>query len=326
VLRYDPPVWMAMAFFACKIPKTIAEVTPLAVLLATLFTLAAMLKSHELIAMRASGVSQYAISVPFLASAFVVSVLSIGFNETIVPWAMRQRVEIKRVHFHKQSLFEWRTAWRVGLWSSWKSGRRLVYAAVVDGGTGKLKNVAVVEFKGLKPVARLDAVSVNPVKGAWEMEDVQVYRWRSDGLQLHRHRLAVYPVQASFEDFMRDQKPVDAQSLTDLSRSIDRLKKTGRKYAREQVFYYLKWAYPFASCIVALLGLGVSFSFQTNPREGQAAAVVVAIVAAVGYISLAQLGRVLGIGGVLPPLVAMWMANIVFLIVGLVLLWRAWKF
>ncbi len=327
VLRHDPPAWAAAAFMACKVPKTITEATPLAVLLATLFTLATMLKSHELIAMRAGGMSQYAIATPFLASALVISLLSVAFTATVVPWANHKRGQIKRVHFYKQPLLETRrVAKRVALWTSWVLGSRLVYVEEANARDNLLREVTIIEFKGLNLIARVDAASARPVKGAWELKGAQVYRWRRDGLRLYLHRLAVYPVQAVMDDFLRGDKPVEAQTMSDLTRSIERLKKTGREYRREQVFYYLKWVIPFASVIVALLGVGISFNFQTNPREGQAAAFGVAIVVALAYIGLVQLGKTLGVGGVLPPLIAVWMANVIFLVVGLVLLWRAWRF
>lgn len=326
VFRYDPPLWAAAAFFACKVPKTIVEVMPLAVLLGTLFTLAAMLRSHELIAIRASGVSQYAIAAPFLGVALVVSIFSIVFGETVMPWASEKRVDIKKTHILKLKPVVWRTAWHMAVWTTWESGPRLAYVRHASEGSDLLEEVCILDFKDHKPVARVDAKSVRPVRGAWEMADAQVYRWRRDGLRLNRHKLAVYPVDASMGDFMREEKPVEAQTMADLARSIERLRKTGQHHGKEQVFYYLKWAYPFANLIVALLGLGISFSLQSSPREGQAAAIIVAIVAAFGYIGLAQLGQTLGVGGVLPPLVAMWMANVVFLLAGIVLLWRAWRY
>lgn len=326
VFRYDPPPWVAAAFMACKIPKTITEATPLAVLLATLFTLAAKLKSHELIAMRAGGMSQYAMAAPFLGTALLVSLLSVAFNETVVPWANHQRTEIKRVHLLKQPVQPWRAASRVALWTSWDKGDRLVYVEHADSETGLLSDVTIMDFRGLKLVARIDAASAKPVKGAWELRDAQVYRWRHDGLRMYLHRLAAYPVEAVLDDFLHEAKPVDTQTMSDLKQSIERLKKTGREYSKEQVFLYFKGALPFASFIVALLGVGISFNFQTNPREGQAVAMVTAIIAAVCYIGLTDLGQTLGVGGVLPPLIAMWMANVIFLIVGLFLLWRAWRF
>ena len=53
---------------------------------------------------------------------------------------------------------------------------------------------------------------------------------------------------------------------------------------------------------------------------------VLTILSAIAYIFLVQFGQVLGMGGVLPPVISMWMANTVFFAAGVALLWRAWRY
>jgi len=323
VIRNGPPVWAIMAYFAYKVPYNVTASAPLAVLIGTLFTLTRMLRSHELIAMRAGGMSQYAIAAPFLVVSIMVSMLVLAFDETVLPWANGMRSEIKKVHIRKLPLHEWMTVKRAAIWTS---AGRLVFAREANGEEGVLKRVTIVEFAGRKPVGRIDALSARPVKGAWSLEQAQVYRWRGPTrVSLNRAARGVYPATETMEDFLQEDRPLDAMTMSDLKIAIERLRKAGKYHGAEQVFYYFKWAFPFASFIVALLGLGISFAFQKNPREGMAASVFVAVVSAVGYLGLVKMGETLGVGGVLPPLLAVWIANIVFLAAGLVLLWRAWR-
>jgi lipopolysaccharide export system permease protein len=134
-----------------------------------------------------------------------------------------------------------------------------------------------------------------------------------------------WPVAAGLEEFVREDKPVETQSMAELREAIRSLRLAGKDFNEELVFYYFKWAFPCASFIVALLGLGIAFAFQTSPREGPAKAFGVASFAAAGYIGLIQFGQALGVGGVLPAPLAAWLANIVFLTAGLVLLRRGWR-
>jgi len=322
VLRYEPPIWAMMVYFGLKVPYHMVASVPLAVLIATLFTLARMLKSHELVAMRSGGMSQYAIASPFLAASLVLSFLTIAFDETVLPWANNMRNEIKQVYIRKQPLKENRVVLRAALWTA---KGQLIYAQEANGEEGVLKNVSIFEFAGLKPVIRADAASAVPVRESWGLSGAQIYRWKGGEVRLARASKSVYPVSEEMKDFLQEVKPVEALSLSDLKQSIERLKKAGKEYGSEQVFYYFKWAYPFASFIVALLGVGISFTFQSNPREGVTASFGVALFATLFYIGLVQLGEALGVGGVMPPLIAVWMANVVFLAAGLVLLWKAWR-
>lgn len=322
ILRHEPPVWAMMVYFSLKVPYHMTASVPLAVLIATLLTLAKMLKSHELIAMRSGGMSQYAIASPILAVSLVLSLLTIGFDETVLPWANNARNEIRQVYIRRQPIRENRVVMRAALWTS---KGQLIYAQEANGEEGVLRNVSIFEFAGRKPVARADAASAVPVRDSWALSGAQIYRWKGGEVRLARASKSVYPVSEEMKDFLEEERPVEALSLTDLKAAIERLKKAGKEYGSEQVFYYFKWAYPFASFIVALLGVGISFAFQSNPREGVAASFGVALFATLAYIGLVQLGEALGVGGVMPPLAAVWMANVVFLAAGLVLLWKAWR-
>jgi len=323
VIRNHPPAWAIAGYFLTGLPLTLAQALPMAVLVATLFTLAGMLRSHELVAMRAAGMSQWALALPFLAPTLVLSLLTIVFGETVLPWATAQHLMIKKVYIRKQPLHELTSLNRAAVWSA--DGKRLVYAAQASGPDGVLHGVTILEFSGLTVATRVDAELARPIPGAWELEHAQVYRWHGTVPELDRHRLAVYPLTESMKDFLQEPRPVETLSMGELRESIRMLQRAGRESGEEQVFYYLKWAFPFANFIVALLALGISFTFQTNPRAAPAAAFGVAIGAAVCYIAFEQFGEVLGVGGLLPPLLAMWMANAVFLAVGIVLLTRAWR-
>jgi len=323
VLKYQPSTWAAAVYFLFKVPLLASMCMPLAVLLGVLFTLAGMLKSNELVAMRAGGISQYAIAAPFLGIAFIISLLTIVWGEIVVPYSNAQRVAIKRTYILKQIVPSWKLARKVGVWTS---RGQLVYAETANAGDGLLRDVIILDFNGIIPMVRVDASVARPVRGAWELENTQVYRWKDGQPSLKRKKKAVYPISEGMEDIIFEGKPVETQTMTDLKRSIEQLKRTGQDYGAEQVFYHLKWAYPFASFIVALLAVGISFTMQTNPREGPARAFGVAIVTAGVYIILQQLGQTFGIGGVVGPVVATWTPNAVFLIAGLILLWKGWKY
>ncbi len=330
VVRDGPPAWTVLAYFACRIPHNMTMAAPLSVLLGTLFTLARMLRSHELVAMRAGGVGQFAIAAPFLIPALLVSVGVLVFDETVLPWANLTRMRIRRTYIRPQNAREWQTALRA---AAWTERGQLVYAEEANGETGVLRGVTIVEFAGRTPVARVDAASARPAlrgtsgraRDGWRLEQAQAYRWTGNRVQLDLADRMSWPVAAGLEDFVREDKPVETQSMAELQEAIRSLRLAGKDYNEELVYYYFKWAFPCASFVVALLGLGIAFAFQASPREGPAKAFGVARFAAAGYIGLIQFGQALGVGGVLPAPVAAWIANVVFLGVGLAFLRRGWR-
>jgi len=320
--RQNPPAWAVASYFVLRVPYLLAQAMPLAVLIGTLFTLTAMLRSHELIAMRAGGVDQWALALPILVPALVVSLGMIVFDETVVPWANSRSSMIKRVYIRKQPRAEFFIAKRAAVWTA---DGKLVYALWANGEEGLMHRVTIAELYGRKLLGRVDAETARPDRGAWTLTNALVCRWRKDDMDARFVRHAVYPLRETMGSFLQTERELKEQSMAELRETMRKLRQAGRDYSSERVFYHLKWAFPFASVIVALLALGISFTFQTNPREGVAASVTVAVGAALLYIVLVQFGQVLGIGGVLPPVISMWMANVVFLVAGVVLLWRAWR-
>lgn len=322
LLKYDPSAILIAAYYAARVPYNLSISVPLAALIASLLTMAKMLRSHELIAMRAGGLSPTAIAVPILGASFCISLLTLGFTETVLPWSNRMAREIKWVQIRKVPLTEWRMAKKAALWTS---GGTMVYADEANGEDGLLKGVSIFEFRGPELVGRVDADTARQDGDMWELQNAQVYRWKGDNPRMSVSPRARYLMLEKIGDFLQEDVPAENLSMADLKVVIEKLRKAGREYGTEQVFYYFKTAFPFAAFIVALLGLGVTFHFQTNPRSGVTASFGVAFFSALFYIGLVQFGQALGVGGVLPPLVAVWMANSVFLVVGLALLWKAWK-
>ncbi len=322
LVKYDPPPLAVAAYFACRLPYLLSQAVPLAVLVGTLLTVTGMLKSHELTAMRAGGMSQWTIALPFLAPAFVISLLMVLFNETLVPKGNLKAAEIKRVHIRKMEVRDLRMVSRAAIWTA---DGKLVYAEHVNGEEGILTGVTIAEFYGRKLLGRWDVAQVKPDPGMWTFDRAQVYRWRQGKATLRRYAKTAYPAQEGIGFFLKEDRELKTQTLKELGATIQRLKQSGLPYRDAVVFFHLKWAFPFANVIVALLALGISFRFQTNPREGTAMAFGAAIMSAICYIGLIQFGQALGIGGVLPPIFAMWMANIVFLCIGLWLLRNAWR-
>lgn len=322
LLKFNPSALLIAAYYLARLPYNLSAAVPLAALIATLLTMAKMLKSGELIAMRAGGLSPTAISMPILAASFCISLVTMAFTETVLPYANRMAREIKWVHIRKVPLTEWRVARKAAVWTS---GGALVYAEEANGEEGYLRGVSIFEFRGPELTGRIDADIARQEGGMWEFSNAQAYRWKGEKPRLESSARATYPMLESIGDFLQEDVPAENLSMADLKVVIEKLRKAGREYGTEQVFYYFKTAFPFAAFIVALLGLGVTFHFQTNPRSGITASFGVAFFSALVYIGLVQFGQVLGTGGVLPPLIAVWMANSVFLVVGLALLWKAWK-
>src|SRR3989338_5594042 len=72
-------------YFLCKIPFIFYQVTPVAVLVATLISLGIFVKHNELTAAMAGGIGALRFSLPLFIIALAISILNFILNESVIP-------------------------------------------------------------------------------------------------------------------------------------------------------------------------------------------------------------------------------------------------
>ena len=85
-----------LSYFLYQIPIVGVRVGPLAVLLSVALTVALLQRSREIIAFLASGMSPWQITCPFLIGALVMSAMSLGSEEWLLPGAYRALTALDR--------------------------------------------------------------------------------------------------------------------------------------------------------------------------------------------------------------------------------------
>ena len=85
-----------LCYFLYQIPIVGVRVGPLAVLLSVALTVALLQRSREIIAFLASGTSPWQIMCPFLIGALVMSAMSLGTEEWLLPGAYRALTALER--------------------------------------------------------------------------------------------------------------------------------------------------------------------------------------------------------------------------------------
>jgi lipopolysaccharide export system permease protein len=105
-----------------------------------------------------------------------------------------------------------------------------------------------------------------------------------------------------------------------LRRYIGWLERSGADVRKLSVDLALKLAIPFTCIVIAVFGAPLAI---TNPRAGGAFGVGIGLATTVVFLTLVQLSKAVGAGGVLPPTLAAWMPNLLFGAAGVWLAWRA---
>lgn len=310
-------------YYIAFLPEIVKLMTPVAVLLASLFTTGKLAGNNELTAMKAGGMSIYRYMFPLITTAFLISAVSVYFNGWIVPYANQQKFSIERRYLNKNL----ESTARTNIYLQ-DGKRRIVYISYYDRAANIGTRTSIQEFTDstlLSIAQRWDGLQFNydSVNSVWSMS-------------LGRHRIitphgeTVEPFSTYvFRDLTFTPKDIvkkldrpEEMNYTELGEFIERQQNSGNDVARWMVDYHNKVAFPFASVIVVLFGIPFSF----GKRKG-GIALQVGISAAVVFIYMVfmKISNVFGYNGDLNPFLTAWLANIIFFVAGAVNILRVNK-
>jgi lipopolysaccharide export system permease protein len=122
------------------------------------------------------------------------------------------------------------------------------------------------------------------------------------------------------EDFIRIQKPVNAMSFRELKDYIARLEAAGFKIRKHLVELYAKLSFPLVNLVMVLVA--IPFALQ-SPRGGRLYGIGLALAIMAGYLVVHYVALAFARADLLPPLIAAWTANVIFMGIGVSLLLRA---
>jgi lipopolysaccharide export system permease protein len=172
-------------------------------------------------------------------------------------------------------------------------------------------------------MSKIVAKSARWENGAWLFSNCIVYKLDKNGELTGRPQ--VYPkktmaIRETPRDFYRGQFESQVMNYSQLSEYVKKFYKVDKKIARRlAVDLYYKTSFPFTSFVVVLLGIG--FGLHTR-RGGALWGLGTSVGISFVYYGIVAICLAAGKGGWLPPAMAAWLGNILFLGIGFVLLLR----
>lgn len=311
--------------FLYKLPEVARLTFPMATLFASLLSMSKLSSSGELVAFRACGLSIVRLAAPVLVLSFVVFLCSLFIGEGLVPLSSYAEFALTNKILNRTEA--WLKGDDVVQQRHSPEGLELVHIGSLR--DELIKNVVVVEIQnsGEIRVTRADeaiwddtgwyyrkgsAVVISPeglsrvVQGS-EGEALPSTAMKFEGVY---RRLPIQDSPTSLAAVSQDSRP-ESMTYYELKMRIDSLRERGVSPARireDEVDLHTKIALPFSSIVFALIGLPLGV--QRN-RTGSSIGFGLSILIILVYYVIMTLGRAMGEGGSLPPILAAWLPNIV---------------
>ena len=302
----------ATLYFLYKIPHLVFLSVPLTVLLASTFTLILFSRENEVLAMRAGGLSLYRIIAPILITSLGISLFTFLANEYIVPFANKRGEYIRRVKIQKTGS---RThTQRDKIW--YRSENNMIWQIThYDSSSEKMRGVTLYRMDEQNRLTqRIDADEVVwlPAEKHWELQKGVIHDFMGEGkIKQQTFKRKKLGLTEKPKDFKITDRNPETMNYQELGRYIENLRKSGANPTRYVVDMWAKISAPSISFVLAIVG--VAFSIRSSRSGGAALGVAIAIAIGATYLVLFHASLSFGHAGRLPPILAAWGPNAIFL-------------
>jgi LPS export ABC transporter permease LptF/LPS export ABC transporter permease LptG len=315
ILRNQVPAIVVAEYVLNVAPYLLYNVAPLVMLLAVLVTFGLMQRSNEITAIKATGISIYRIVTPVIVAAAVLAVALFFADQFYLPHTNKRQEALHNQIKGKpaQTYLRPDRKWIFG------QNNDIYYYQFFDPDRDTFGNVTVFQLdrKSFTITRRIHADRAH-----WAE---QLNRWiyeqgwdRSLNVaaiaNYHPFDVATFPdLRETPSYFKKEVKQYSEMNYEELRRYIRDLQQSGFDVVRLRVQLNKKLSYPLITLIMAVLA--IPFSLSTG-KKGAITGVAVALGIAVFYTVVSRLFEAMGDLNQLPPALAAWSPDLIFVLVG----------
>jgi lipopolysaccharide export system permease protein len=331
-----------LGYYANYIPWIGSLVTPITIFIATVYVCARMAGRTEIIAILSSGVSFKRMLVPYFIGALIVAVISFILNGWIIPNSNKSRLAFEveflkgKYYFDKRNIHI-QVAPDVYLYlQSYNNTTNTGYHFTME----RFDNNKLVEkFTGNRiewdttiqkwhvrdyEIKRVDDIFETTSSSRSKKNKTRV-RATEGGNKKSRNGKMLEATGTSIDtalvihpkEFESDYRKHDGMTLNELNEYIDTLRSRGSAGVElYEVEKYTRYAYPFTIFILVFMGVIVS---ARKSRGGTGVQIAIGFVLSFVFILFFTLFRTFAENGQWPPEISVWIPNIIFGIISIVM-------
>lgn len=314
-VEYNAPLKdIIFKYYVNYIPYFINMFSPLFVFITVIFFTSRMAANSEIIAILSGGISFKRLMVPYLASAFVIALLSLGLNLYVIPRSNAVRVDFESKYVRTHNTFKHNNVhYQI-------SPGQFVYVESFSDWNKTAYHFTLEDIQDHKLVRKVsaDVAMWDSTTQSWTLRNYFI-RDYSKGLQdkvtIRTQTDTVIPLQ--LVDFYRNEKTVETLSFKDLNGLIETQKMRGdANVMYAQIEKNNRLSLPFSAFVLTIIGVALS---SRKRRGGIGWNIVAGIALSFSYILFMRFSQMFVYTDVLPPFVALWIPNVLYTIIAIVL-------
>jgi len=310
---------IVFVYYVNFIPYFVNLFSPLFTFIAVVFFTSRMAFNTEIIAILSSGVSFRRMLVPYMISAMLLALVSVYLSNVMIPAANEKRLEFEYVYVRSPDLSAGRHIHmqiRPGIFIYLESFNERTQ-------TGYHFSLERIEQGELQYKMFADLARYNEEEDKWHIENYNIREIHGLKEELSFGRTLDTVLPLTPRDFIHNIKDMETMNFRELNEFIanERLKGS-EAVSFYEVERHRRMAFPFSTLVLTLIGVALS---SQKVRGGIGLHLGAGIALSFTFILFMQVTTTFATQGNLHPMMAVWIPNILFGLLGIYLIRKAPK-
>lgn len=303
-------------YFLNFLPYFANQFSPLFTFIAVIFFTSKLAGNSEIIAMLSTGMSYRRLMRPYLVSAAVIAAATFILSAYIIPPA-----NIKRIEFTNTYVKNKRVDFGTNIMLQVAPGE-IAYMSRYDNTAKTGYKFSLETFKDKKLVSRLTAQAIKwDTLYQWQVRDYVIRDFEGNREIINRGYSLDTIIPIEPRDFLIAKNDHEMLTNPELTQYIERQKERGVANIKSfEIELQRRYAMTAAAFILTIIGLTLS---SRKVRGGMGVNLGLGLVLAFSYLLFMTVTSSFAVSGLTSPMIAMWIPNIIYSIIAVVLYRRA---
>ncbi|NNG00668.1 MAG: LPS export ABC transporter permease LptF [Desulfobacteraceae bacterium] len=313
IVNYDVSLVAVMLMFVYNMPFFLIYIFPMATMMSTLLTLLRLSNDNEIVALRACGVSLKTLLPPVMTLCLIGCLLAGAMSIYGLPWG--------RTSFKKLAVSVASSSFELGLKERTFNDTFddiVLYINEIDNNNKELVDVFIEDQRDEHVISTIIAprgrLYSNPgeLMYRFRLFDGNITQVDLAGKTAHMVHFDSYDINLDmkhgFSESADNTKDEEEMSLGELRQYLTSAEKNTKAYNVALTEFHRKFSVPFACFALGLIAIPFGVQFKSAKRSfGLGLGLIFFLI----YYLMLSAGWVLGEAGIYPPVIGMWVPNVV---------------
>ena len=303
-------------YYAGFIPWIVNSFSPLFVFISAIFFTSKLAQNSEIVAMLAGGISFRRLMAPYMFSAGVIALLSLLLGLYVIPPANKHRLDFENKYIKTQAI----AADNMRNIHYQIAPGEFVYVEQFSRWANTAYRFTLEHIEDHKIVSKISAESAawDSTRGGWTLKNYFIRDFYGESEMVRTGRQLDTVINLTLEDFYRRQNAVESMSGRDLNDLIEVQRLRGDALIKRSLIEKnSRIAMPFSAFVLTVIAVSRS---SRKKRGGLGLNIGIGLALSFSYILFMKFSQMFVTKGIIAsPALALWIPNILFAIVAVIL-------